>query len=108
MSLRIEWTPSALQSLLDVYEYTCEEFGESQLKKLRMKIDAATRRIAAFPQIGQVEPYSARMGMEIRGLMVISQIKIVYCVMPDFIQIEYIKNNRLDDETMLWNMGVDI
>lgn len=73
-----------------------------------MKIDAATRRIAAFPQIGQVEPYSARMGMEIRGLMVISQIKIVYCVMPDFIQIEYIKNNRLDDETMLWSMGIHI
>lgn len=54
MSLRIEWTPSALQSLLEVYEYTCDEFGETQMKKLRRKIDSTIRRIASFPQIGSV------------------------------------------------------
>lgn len=108
MSFRIEWTPSALQSLLDVYEYTCEEFGENQMKKLRRKIDAAIRLIATYPQIGSVESYSEKVGIEIRGLVVISQIIIIYSVMPDFVQTEYIKNSRLDDETMLWNMGIHI
>ena len=34
MNLNIEWTPVALQSLDEVYEYTFEEFGKAQVRKL--------------------------------------------------------------------------
>jgi plasmid stabilization system protein ParE len=104
MSLRIEWTPTAQQSLIDVFEYTYGEFGEYQLRKLRLKILKTARRIAAFPTMGTVEPYSVKAKVEYRSMMVIPEIRIIYCVMDNFIQIEYVKNARLDDETMLRNM----
>ena len=34
MNLNIEWTPVALQSLDEVFEYTFEEFGKAQVRKL--------------------------------------------------------------------------
>lgn len=37
MNLNIEWTPVALQSLDEVYEYTFEEFGKAQVRKLTNK-----------------------------------------------------------------------
>lgn len=33
MSLQIAWTPVALQSLSEVFEYTFKEFGERQVRK---------------------------------------------------------------------------
>lgn len=47
MNLNIEWTPVALQSLDEVFEYTFEEFGKAQVRKLTKQIYSATRRIAA-------------------------------------------------------------
>ena len=108
MSLRIEWTASALQSLLDVFEYTYGEFGELQLRRLRRKIIKTTQSISAFPQMGVVDPISDKLGIEYRSMMVIPEIKIIYCIMDDFIQIEYVKNSRLDDMTMLMNMRLPI
>ncbi len=54
--------------------------------------------------MGTVEPYSVKAKVEYRSMMVIPEIRIIYCVMDNFIQIEYVKNARLDDETMLRNM----
>lgn len=51
MNLNIEWTPVALQSLDEVFEYTFEEFGKAQVRKLTKQIYSATRRIAAFPML---------------------------------------------------------
>ena len=106
MNLRIVWTPSALQSLLDVFEYTHSEFGEYQLRRLRRKVTKATNRIAVYPKMGLVDPISEKIGVEYRSILVIPEIKIIYCVLQDTIQIEYVKNSRIDDETMLKNMGL--
>ena len=40
MNLNIEWTPVALQSLDEVFEYTFEEFGKAQVRKLTKQIYA--------------------------------------------------------------------
>ena len=42
MNLNIEWTPVALQSLDEVYEYTFEEFGKAQVRKLTKQIYSDT------------------------------------------------------------------
>ena len=55
MSLRIEWTPVALQSLSDVFEYTFEEFGERQVRKLTSQIYKVTNRISQFPLTGTLD-----------------------------------------------------
>lgn len=99
MSSHIEWTATAQQSLEDVFEY--REFGERQLKKLHGLIVQSVRRLAAFPQMAPVESFSRLLDKEYRGAVVIKEVKVIYSIIPDGIRIEYIKNTRLDEATLL-------
>ena len=102
MSLPIQWTPIALQSLSKVFDYTFEEFGEKQLRILSDKITTVANRIATFPQIGKVEEsLSRRLNIEYRSISVIHEINLIYTIHNDVIFIEYVKNNRQDDATIL-------
>ena len=102
MNLHILWTPIALQSLSEVFVYTYTEFGERQLRKLTSQIYSATRRISAFPHSGKLETaISEATGVEYRSMVVISEILLLYTVMDDTIYIEYVKNTRQDDSTIL-------
>lgn len=102
MSLHILWTPIALQSLSDVFEYTYNEFGERQLRRLTSQIYAATRRIAAYPQLGKRETeLTAATGIEYRSTVVISEIKLLYTISQDTLYVEFVKNARMNESTML-------
>jgi plasmid stabilization system protein ParE len=105
MSLEINWSEPALLSLAEVLEYTIIEHGERQALKLRKQVMGAVRRLSVTPFIAAVEPYSERVGVELRGYLVISRIKIIYSIDGTHINIEYIKNIYLSDETMLDRMG---
>ena len=101
MNLRIEWTPVALQSLSDVFEYTFEEFGERQVRRLTSQIYRATRRIATFPMSGAIdEACTEEFGVEYRHVVVISEISLLYTVVNDTLYIEYVRNARMDDSTV--------
>ena len=65
----------------------------------------AVRRLSNTPFIAAVEPYSDKVGVDLRGYLVIPRIKIIYSVDDTHIYIEYIKNTYLSDETMLDRMG---
>ena len=102
MNLQIRWTPVALQSLSEVLEYTFGEFGESQLRKLINQIYAVVRRVEVFPFLGKQETELIEAtGVEYRSAVVIKEIKLLYTIVDDTIFIEFIKNTRLDDATML-------
>ena len=102
MNLKIRWTPVALQSLSEVLEYTFEEFGERQLRKLISQIYTVVRRIEVFPLSGKQEfDLLEATGIEYRSVVVISEIKLLYTIVEDTLFIEFIKNTRLDDATML-------
>ncbi len=102
MSLQIRWTPIALQSLSEAFEYTYSEFGEDRLRKFCSEIYTATRRIAAFPQSGKSEDcISNDLGIDYRSTLVIKEIKLIYTIRQETIYIEYVKNSRQDDATML-------
>ena len=105
MSLVINWSEPALLSLAEVLEYTIIEHGERQALKLRKQVMGAVRRLSVTPFIAAVEPYSERVGVELRGYLVIPRIKIIYSIDESHINIEYIKNTFLSDETMLDRMG---
>ena len=99
MNLNIEWTPVALQSLDEVYEYTFEEFGKAQVRKLTKQI--YSRRMAAFPMAGTIdEDCTEEFGVEYRRIVVISEISLLYTIVDDTIFIEYVRNARLDDATV--------
>ena len=101
MNLNIEWTPIALQSLSDVFEYTFEEFGERQARKLTSQIYKVVRRLSAFPMIGELdEECTKEFGVEYRHIVVISQISLMYTIVDDTVYIEYVRNARLDDSTV--------
>ena len=101
MSLPIEWTPLALQSLSDIFEYTFEFFGEQQLLKLRTQVTTAAKRIAIFPLSGKKEEYFSKiMGVEYRSTMVINEIKMIYTILDDKLIIEYMMNTRQDEDTI--------
>ena len=102
MNLPILWTPIALLSLSEVFEYTYEEFGELQLRKLTSQIYSVTRRIATFPHLGksETELFEAT-GINYRSIVVISKIKLLYTISDDTLFIEYVKNSNMDDATML-------
>lgn len=108
MNLRIRWTPIALLSLSEVFEYTIEEFGERQLRSLKTQISSTARRIASFPGLGKYEADLARTtGIDYRSIPVISEIKLLYTVSEDTIFVEFVKNARMNDATMLEKMGQD-
>ena len=105
MSLEIKWSGPALLSLAEVLEYTILEHGERQALKLRKQVMSAVRRLSITPYIAAVEPYSEKVGVELRGYLVIPRIKIIYSIDESHINIEYIKNTFLSDEMMLDRMG---
>lgn len=105
MSLEIKWSGPALLSLAEVLEYTILEHGERQALKLRKQVMSAVRRLSTTPYIAAVEPYSEKVGVELRGYLVIPRIKIIYSIDESHINIEYIKNTFLSDEVMLDRMG---
>lgn len=102
MNLQILWTPVALQSLAEVINYTYEQFGERQMFKLTSQISEAANRIATFPLSGKYEEELAETtGIEYRNTLVISEIKLLYTISGDTLFVEYVKNTRMDDATML-------
>ena len=92
MSLEIRWTEPAWLSLAEVLDY----------KQLMMD---CVRRISRSPQMATVEPYSVKVGVEMRGYLVIPRIKIIYSVDEEAVNIEYIKNTFMSERTMLTRMG---
>jgi len=109
MNLRIQWTPIALLSLSEVFEYTFEEFGERQLRWLKTQISTTARRIATFPGLGKREADLVEAtGIEYRSIHVISEIKLLYTVSDDSIFIEFIKNAQMDDSTMLEKLNQEL
>lgn len=105
MSLEIRWTEPAWLSLAEVLDYTQLMFGERQAKKMRKQVMDGVRRIARSPQMSAVEPYSKKVGVEMRGYLVIPRIKIIYSVEGEAVNIEYIKNTFMSERTMLTRMG---
>lgn len=105
MSLEIRWSGPALQSLAEVLEYTIIEHGERQASKLRKQVMGAVCRLSNTPYIAAIEPYSEKVGVDLRGYLVIPRIKIIYSIDDTHINIEYIKNTYLSDETMIERMG---
>ena len=102
MNLQIRWTSVALQSLSEVLEYTYETFGEQQLHKLTSQITTTCYQIAAFPQSGKREEDLAdATGIDYRSIIVISEIKLLYTTNDETLFIEFVKNARMDDATML-------
>ena len=109
MNLRILWTPVALLSLSEVFEYTFEEFGERQLRRLKTKISSTARRIASFPGLGKHEADLARTtGIDYRSISVISKIKLLYTVSDGTLFIELVKNAQMDDATMLEKLSQEL
>ena len=105
MSLETRWSEPALLSLAEVLEHTLEEHGELQYAKMRKQIMDAVRKISASPYSAPIEPCSEKVGVELRGYLVISKIKIMYSVVDNTLYIEYIKNTWLSEQTMLERMG---
>ena len=92
MSLEIRWTEPAWLSLAEVLDYT------------QLMMDGV-RRISRSPHMATVEPYSVKVGVEMRGYLVIPRIKIIYSVDEEAVNIEYIKNTFMSERTMLTRMG---
>lgn len=108
MNLHTEWTHTALLSLSNVFEYTFQEFGEKQLNILVGKINSTIDKLTIFPKLGQRNDYlSEIIGIEIRSIKVIKEIKILYVIRNETIIIEYVKNTRQDDNKVLEMMKKD-
>jgi plasmid stabilization system protein ParE len=108
MSLEIRWSETALQSLAEVLEYTLEEHGERQYTKLRKQVMDAVRKISISPYLAAIEPYSEKVGVELRGYLLIPRIKIIYSIVDNVLFIEYVKNTWLSEKTMLERMGYNL
>ena len=53
----------------------------------------AVRKISVSPYSAPIEPCSEKVGVELRGYLVISKIKIIYSVVDNILYIEYIKKH---------------
>ena len=71
MSLETRWSEPALLSLAEVLEYTLEEHGEQQYKKLRKQVMDAVRKISISPYLASIEPISEKVGFKLRGYSLI-------------------------------------
>jgi len=49
-----------------------------------------------------------RQGTEYRSILVISEIKLLYTVSEDTLFIEFVKNARMDDATMLEKLNQEL
>lgn len=102
MNLQVRWTLVALQSLSDVLDYTFEQFGDRQLRKLTKRINSSVLRILFFPKMGKPEPYVSELtGVEFRSVVVVKKIKLYYTQSKEILFVEFIKNTNMDDSTMI-------
>lgn len=65
----------------------------------------AVRKLSVSPYTAAIEPYSDKVGVELRGYLVIPRIKIIYSIVDNVVYIEYVKNTWLSEQTMLERMG---
>lgn len=66
---------------------------------------AAIQRLYCSPFSAQIKPIYEKIGIEFRGLLVIKDIKIIYSVSDNAVNIEYMKNTCISDLTMMERMG---
>ena len=92
-------------SLSEVLEYTMWRHGERQARKMRKQVMDAIRQISLSPYMAAVEPYSEKVGVELRGYLVIPRIKVIYSIVDNIVYIEYVKNTYMSEHTMLSRMG---
>lgn len=105
MNFEIRWSDPALLSLSEVLEYTMWRHGERQARKMRKQVMDAIRQISLSPYMAAVEPYSEKVGVELRGYLVIPRIKVIYSIVDNIVYIEYVKNTYMSEHTMLSRMG---
>lgn len=102
MNLQVKWTLVALQSLSEVLDYTFEQFGEKQLRKLTKRINSTVYRISLFPKSGKPETdVSDCIGVAFRSVVVLKKIKLYYTFGNGILFIEFVKNTNMDDNTMI-------
>lgn len=66
MNLKIRWSEPAWLSLSEVLEYTLFQHGKRQAQKMRSQVMDAVRKISHSPYMAAVEPYSEKVGVELR------------------------------------------
>ena len=95
MVMKVVWTEPAQARLREITDYLRREAGAKTARKIRDRIIARPRILAANPHAGQCEESLADMGEEFRYL-VEGNYKILYWVEPECIFISTVFDCRRD------------
>jgi plasmid stabilization system protein ParE len=80
--LKVIWSHSAENRLLDIYNYYSLKASPAVAKKLVKELIQASIKLQQTPFIGQIEPLLTHRSSEYRYLVVKSY-KIIYCPFPE-------------------------
>ncbi|MEX0720807.1 MAG: type II toxin-antitoxin system RelE/ParE family toxin [Balneolaceae bacterium] len=76
--VKIKWTPFALNSLKDIYDYIIyKESSEEPANKVIQEIFDRVRQLTEFPESGQIEPLLHDIGQNSRFIIQYNY-KIIY------------------------------
>lgn len=81
--ITVIWASSAIKMADKVLEYTEEQFGKHQKKKLQRIFARVASDIAVMPKIHQKEPALIDSGSDYRYYLIFGRIKVIYKIVDD-------------------------
>ena len=81
--INVIWAPSALEMADRVLEYTEEQFGKRQKKKLQKIFAHVASEIAVMPKIHQKEPALIYSEYDFRYYLIFDRIKVIFQIVDD-------------------------
>ena len=78
--MNVIWAPRAADSLHELEEYICREFGEIQRQKYIRKAKETVKKLEMFPEIGRPEPLLAHRKKPYRSLLMTHKTKLIYYI----------------------------
>lgn len=100
--IRVIWASSAIEMADRVLEYTEEQFGKRQKKRLQKIFAHVASEIAFMPQMHQKEPALIDSGSDYRYYLIFGRIKVIYKIVDDSnIIIVAVVTTYRSDETII-------
>lgn len=76
--MEIVWSNAAVQSVQDAADYALREFGASQVRKLREKINNALKRISTMPTACPLEQNLLELTPDYRYVTLYPHLELVF------------------------------
>lgn len=100
VSMKVSWSPLAMQDLRDIYDYYVDNISLKFAKELKKKILDSSKYLSKNPEMGQIEENPRLLKRVYRYFLVEENYKVIYIVSDTEVNILGVFANRQSPDKM--------